>query len=93
MVKCEPELASVVDTNVKTDFDAADNLEEYENKKAIAGELNKMTSDDFFSINGKAASFKGAVDTVAFTLNEASQEEEILPSVNQKHFSGKSRKL
>lgn len=93
VVKCEPELASVVNTNVKTEFDAADNLEEYENKKAIAGELNKMTADNFFSVNGRTANSSKTMSTVSFTLNEASQDDENIPSVSQKQFSGQSRRL
>ena len=37
IIKCEPEFASVINTNVKTDFEAADNLEQYEQNKALQG--------------------------------------------------------
>lgn len=47
MTKCEPQFASLINTNVVADFESADGLEEYERNQARKAALSRLMEDDY----------------------------------------------
>ncbi|CAL6024434.1 Putative_ubiquitin fusion degradation protein [Hexamita inflata] len=92
VLECQPTFASLINTNVKVDFQSADGLEQYETQKNAELELNKFKVEDFFQIGGTQNNLKVQKIEVK-NVFEDEEDDTATKKLEQKTFIGKGRKL